>query len=170
MENMEQRLFDYLENKLPVDERKELEKHISKDNALQKQLISMQNADKLMTRHNMMELDDAFFTDGIMNRIEAGKARASKSNRLLWMALGIFAAMFAGVLSILPLFQETVPSPTVGDNYLPKLPAFDFAPMLETIDNPALIQLVVIATAIAVLLVVDKFLSGKFKPNLPSLF
>jgi hypothetical protein len=170
MENMEQRLFDYLENKLPVDERKELEKQISKDNALQKQLISMQNADKLMTRHNMMELDDAFFTDGIMNRIEAGKARASKSNRLLWMALGIFAAMFAGVLSILPLFQETVPSPTVGDNYLPKLPAFDFAPMLETIDNPALIQLVVIATAIAVLLVVDKFLSGKFKPNLPSLF
>ncbi|CAD5270045.1 hypothetical protein IMPR6_690363 [Imperialibacter sp. EC-SDR9] len=170
MENMEQKLFDYLGDKLPAGERKELEKQISKDSVLQKQLISMQNADKLMAEHNMMEFDDMLFTDNIMNRIEAGRARASKSNRLLWMALGIFAAMFAGVLSILPLFQETVPPPTVEPNYLPELPAFDFAPMLETIDNPALIQLVVIATAIAVLLVADKFLGGKFKPNLPSLF
>lgn len=170
MENMEQKLFDYLENKLPAGERKELEKQISKDNILQKQLISMQNADKLMTEHNMMEFDDMFFTDNIMNRIEAGRARASKSNRLLWMALGIFAAMFAGVLSMLPLFQETTPAPNVEDNYLPKLPAFDFTPMIEMINNPALIQLVVVATAIAVLLVADKFLGGKFKPNLPSLF
>jgi hypothetical protein len=168
MENMEQRLFDYLEDKLPAGERKELEKQINKDKVLQKQLISMQNADKLMARHNIMELDDVFFTDGIMNRIAAGKARASKSNRLLWMALGIFAAMFAGVLSILPLFQETVQSPADKPNYLPEVPAFDFAPLFETIDNPALIQLVVIATAIAILLVADKFLSGKFKPNLPS--
>jgi hypothetical protein len=170
MENIEEKLFDYLENKLSEADRKQVEAYLAVDKGLTKQVESLRNTDKLMKEHSIIQPNEVLFTDRVMERIALRNSRVKSGNRLLWMALGIFAAIFAGVAALLPLFQTEVQPPVTQEKYLPELPAFDFTSLIETIDNPALIQLVVVVNAIAILLVADRLLSKKFRPNLPALF
>lgn len=168
MEKIEEKLFDYLEGTLSVEERERVEKAIRRDGALEKEMERLREADALMVQHNMPGFPDEGFTDRVMGRVQMKGARAKSGNKLIRMALGIFGGMFVAVLALLQGFSETSPAPEVQNNYLPKLPAVDITSLLETVDNPALLQLAMIVSAMAVLLVVDKVLSKKFRINLPS--
>lgn len=169
MENIEEKLFDYMAGTLPAGERAKIEAMLRKDLDLKAEVERITEADKLMADTKLLQLDDTQFADGIMQRIEYRRSRIEKSNRLLWMALGIFAAIFAAAAAFVTSFAGTPPTAEPTSRYLPELPAFDTGVLLESLDNPALVQLVLIVNVIAVLLVVDRVLGRKMNHTLKAM-
>ncbi len=167
MDKIEEKLFDYLENKLSVEEKARLEAELARNSALRQELEVIQNADSVMRSHQLLVFDDPSFTEGIMALVERKASRVKSGNRLVWMALGIFAAMFALVATFLPVLQNSeAPSSNTLNNLLLDVPSYDFTTFLERMDSPALLQLVIVISAIALLLVADRLLSRKMNTNL----
>ncbi len=164
--NMEEKLFDYIEGRLSAKEKAEVERMMASDPTLKGQLEMIQRTDELAKQQPVTSLDVPNFTDIVMNRLEVSKSRARAGNKLLWMATGIFVAIFAGIIAILPLFPSDNSESFIPRDMLPSVPTFNPSALLTTLQNPSLIQLVIVASSIALLLVLDRVLGRKMGTGL----
>ena len=163
MKNLEEKLFDYIEGTLPASEKEELERLIAREPALKNEIEAILKADSLMLGNKLLDTPHEGFSDRVLNRIISKKNRFSTSNRILWLALSLFALVMAAVVMVLPAMQSGGSGNIVPEEWIPQVPSFDGSKITEAFDNPALLQLALAISAIALLLVLDKLLSNKFK-------
>lgn len=163
MKNIEEKLFDYIEGTLPASEKEELERLIARDPALKSEVEAIQKADLLMLENKIINSPNEGFSDRVLSRISGKKRRFNTSNRILWLALSLFALIMAAVVMVLSAMQSGGSGYIVPEEWIPQLPSFDGSRITEAFDNPALLQLALAISAIALLLVLDKLLSDKFK-------
>jgi len=167
--NIEEKLFDYIEGKLTMEEALRLEKQIAKDPSLGSQIELIRKTDSLVGAQAVTPMEASLFTDTVMNRLETTTTRAKLGNRLIWAALGIFTAIFALAVSLLPLFPASSNTETIVPmDYLPSMPSFNLPSAWTTLQNPLLLQLVIVVNAIALLLAADRILSKRMNTNLKS--
>lgn len=167
---IEEKLFDYIEGTLTPEEKAEVERLLASNPTLKGHLQLIQRTDELARRQPVTSLDVPNFTDVVMNRLEVSKLRAKAGNRLLWMATGIFVAIFAGIVAILPLFPSGSSESLIPKDMLPSVPTFDPSGLLTTLQDPSLIQLVIVASSIALLLALDRVLGRKMGTGLKTFF
>ena len=163
MKNIEEKLFDYIEGTLAASEKEELERLIARDPALKNEIEAIQKADSLMLENNLLSTINEGFSDRVLSRISGKKRRFNTSNRILWLALSLFALIMAAVVMVLPAMQSAGPGYIVPEEWIPQFPAVDGGKFMEIFSNPALLQLALAISAIALLLVLDKLLSNKLK-------
>lgn len=163
MKNIEEKLFDYIEGTLPGSEKEELERLIASDPALKSEVEAIKKADLLMLENKLLSSPNEGFSDRVLSRISGKKRRFNTSNRILWLALSLFALIMAAAVMVLPAMQSAGSGYIVPEEWIPQLPAIDGGKAMEVFNNPALLQLALAISAIALLLVLDKLLSDKFK-------
>ncbi len=163
MKNIEEKIFDYIEDNLSPGEKAQFEQLLAQDATLKAEVEAIVKADALMLENRLeLRLDDQF-ADNVIAKIGQAKNRFKTSNRILWLALSMFGLVVVAVVIMLPAMQTGGGGYLVPEEWLPTMPAFDGSKVIKMIDNPALIQLALIINAIALLLVLDRVLSNKLK-------
>lgn len=156
----DQKIFDYIDGRLPGEESAEIRSMIESDPDLKARVERIRSSEKMLK--SVMESPSANFTDRVMTDIEQmtlAKSRGRLSKRNLFGALVVFAGIVVGIFVLSSSFIDLSLLQQLGlDKSLLTTDVVDVKPVVNLLDNDLFFKGFLFFDAFLAILLIDRLL------------